>query len=106
MLSTVLDVFRLRQYFNTVLVGRDLLGGLVEDAEFLNAARRALITLPIESAGPEERDPFPPFEERRLTGLRGKRVALMATGGSGALASVVGAGRALEEAGVRPAVIS
>ncbi len=30
----------------------------------------------------------------------------MATGGSGALASVVGAARALEEAGVRPAVIS
>lgn len=106
MLSTVLDVFRLRQYFNAALIARDLLGGLVEDTEFLNAARRALITLPIESAGPDERDPFPPFEERRLAGLQGKRVALMATGGSGALASVVGVARALEEAGVRPAVLS
>ena len=31
---------------------------------------------------------------------------MLATGGSGALASVVGAARALEEAGIRPAVIS
>jgi NTE family protein len=38
--------------------------------------------------------------------LKGKRVALLATGGSGALASVVGAARALEEAGIRPSVIS
>jgi NTE family protein len=38
--------------------------------------------------------------------LAGRRVALMATGGSGALASVVGVARALEEAGVRPATIS
>ena len=37
---------------------------------------------------------------------RGRRVALLATGGSGALASVVGAGRALEECGIVPAVVS
>ena len=50
--------------------------------------------------------PFPPPQPLRVDWLEGRRLALMATGGSGALASVVGAARALEEAGVRPAVIS
>ena len=36
----------------------------------------------------------------------GPRVALLATGGSGALASVVGVARAMEERGVRPCLIS
>ncbi len=36
----------------------------------------------------------------------GQRIALAATGGSGAMASLVGAARAFEEAGLRPALIS
>jgi len=68
--------------------------------------RRAAVTLPGERRRAVERHPFGPLEPFPAAWLEGKRVALMATGGSGALASVVGAARALEEAGVRPAVIS
>ncbi|HKH88543.1 MAG TPA: hypothetical protein VKA05_06950, partial [Acidimicrobiales bacterium] len=106
MLSTVLDVFRLRQYFNVITRTREVIDGVREDAGLLEDARRALVMLPFERRAPVDQHPFPPSEPLRLTGLKGRRVALVATGGSGALASVVGAARALEEAGIRPAVIS
>lgn len=105
MLGPVTDVFRLRQYFNVVTRTREVVGGVREDSGMLNDVRRALVRLPFErrSSG---HNPFPPDEPLPLPGLGGKRLALIATGGSGALASVVGAARALEEAGERPAVIS
>ncbi|MFZ0172475.1 MAG: patatin-like phospholipase family protein [Acidimicrobiales bacterium] len=106
MLSNVLDVFRLRQYFNVITRTREVIDGVREDAGFLNDARRAVVTLPFEQRQPISTQPFPPAKPLRLSGLKHKRLALVATGGSGALASVVGAARALEEAGVRPAVIS
>jgi NTE family protein len=106
MLSTILDVFRLRQYFNAVLAAGDVLGGLREDAGFVNTVRRALISLPLEQVGPSDVHPFPPVVERHLPALEGKRVALIATGGSGALASVTGVWRAFEETGIRPSVVS
>ena len=105
MLSAALDVFRLRQYFDVLARGREVLAGIGEDWGFLNDARRALVRLPGEGGRPV-RSPFPPTDHLELPGLEGRRVALMATGGSGALASVVGAARALEEAGVRPAVMT
>src|SRR5579863_3201753 len=106
MLGTVLDVFRLRQYFNLITGARELVEGLREDAGFVNDARRAVVRLPMERRAPADVRPFPAIEPLELPALRGRRLALVATGGSGALASVVGAARALEEAGVRPAVIS
>lgn len=105
MLGPVLDVFRLRQYFNVVTRMRQVADGLREDAGFLGDCRRALVTLPFERRPPPT-SPFPAMQPLDLSGLAGRRLALLATGGSGALASVVGAGRALEEAGVHPAVIS
>jgi len=105
-LSTVLDVFRLRQYFNVVTVTREWVAGLREDTGLLAEVRRTLITLPGERPRPVELHPFASPESFQVDWLEGKRCALMATGGSGALASVVGAARAFEEAGVRPAVIS
>ncbi len=106
MLSAALDVFRLRQYFDVITVMRSWADGIRDDVGLLTDVRRALMVLPGERARPTEREPFPPLEPFRVDWLEGKRLALMATGGSGALASVVGAARALEEAGVRPAVIS
>jgi NTE family protein len=106
MLSPLLDVFRLRQYFNVVTATREWIDGVREDAGLLTDMRRALVMLPGERRRPTERDPLGPSEPFEAPWLEGKRVALMATGGSGALASVVGAARALEEAGVRPAVVS
>ena len=106
MLGSLLDVFRLRQYFNVVTAAREWVEGVREDAGLLGDVRRAAFRLPGERRREVDRRPFGPLEPFDAGWLRGKRLALMATGGSGALASVVGAARALEEAGVRPAVIS
>jgi len=105
-LSAALDVFRLRQYFNVITATREWVDGIRDDAGLLDDVRRATFTLPGERPRRVERRPFPPSDPFGVEWLEGKRLALMATGGSGALASVVGAARALEEAGVRPAVIS
>ena len=102
MLGTVLDVFRLRQYFNVITRARELVDGVREDAGLLDDARRALDHPALRAARPVDLHPFPPTEALHLSGLKGRRVALVATGGSGALASVVGAARALEEARVAP----
>src|SRR5208282_1456512 len=44
--------------------------------------------------------------ERPVGGLQGKRIAIIATGGSGGCVALVGVARAFEEAGIRPALIS
>jgi NTE family protein len=106
MFSTILDVFRLRQYFNVATRAREFVEGVREDAGFLDDARRALVTLPFEQRGAPDLRPFPHSVPFHAEWLHGRRVALLATGGSGAMASVVGVARALEEAGVRPAVVS
>ncbi|MDE3085866.1 MAG: patatin-like phospholipase family protein [Acidobacteriota bacterium] len=105
MLSSVLDVFRLRQYFDAVTRARQWADGVREDAGLLGDMRRAFLPLPFDRAGPIGH-PFPPAEPFELGSLGGRRVAVVATGGSGALASVVGVARALEEAGVVPCAYS
>ncbi len=106
MLGPMLDVFRLRQYFNIITRTRELVGGVREDAGLINDARRAVVTLPFERRRQPNLHPFPRAQALAVADLKGRRLALLATGGSGALASVVGAARALEEARIRPAVIS
>jgi NTE family protein len=77
------------------------------DIGFLMNARRALLPLPIiDRPDPVPTDVLPPFTRRPASGLRGKRVAVVGSGGSGACVSLVGVARAFEEAGVRPASIS
>lgn len=106
MLSAVLDVFRLRQYFDVITRARQWADGLREDAGLLSDVRRAMVPLPGDFPGASERRPFPDVEPLDASWIDGRRLAVVATGGSGALASVVGVGRALEEAGVQPAVWS
>jgi len=106
MLGAALDVFRLRQYFNVITRAREIMDGVRDDAGLVNDARRALVTLPFERRRPPGLHPFPRAQPLRAAGLDGRRLGVVATGGSGALASVVGAARALEEAGVRPVVFS
>jgi NTE family protein len=105
MLDSVLDVFRMRQYFDVATRARELAGGLRDDLGLLDDARRAIVRLPTDRT--EVRGPAFPAARPFANGLgRLERLALVATGGSGALASVVGVARALEESGVRPSVIS
>ena len=106
MLSAALDVFRLRQYFNVATRAREVVEGVREDAGFLTDAGRAMLRRPATGDHECARSPFPPMSRFTSHVAPGQRLALIATGGSGALASVVGAARALEEAQVRPSVIS
>ncbi len=105
MIGAAVDIFRLRQYFNVITRTREFANGIREDAGLLDDLRRAVITLPFDR---QQRDlhPFPAFARLHTSGLADKRLALMATGGSGAMASLVGAARAFEEASLTPAVIS
>jgi NTE family protein len=105
MIGAAVDIFRLRQYFNVITRTRQFADGIRQDAGLLDDLRRAVVTLPFDRS---QRDlhPFPAFTRLRTSGLADKRVALMSTGGSGAMASLVGAARAFEEAGLTPAVIS
>jgi NTE family protein len=105
MLGNVLDVFRMRQYFNIATRAGQWATGLRDDAGFLGDARRALVRLPTDRRT-VDRHPFPRFDSFSPSTMPGPRLGLVATGGSGALASVVGVARALEEAGIRPAVLS
>lgn len=109
MLGAALDVFRLRQMFGLATRARELGHDLAGDLSFLEVTRRAM--LPLGERRPtrpeEETMPvFPAAPHKALAGLRGRRVALMATGGSGALASVVGAARAFEDTDIQPSVIT
>jgi NTE family protein len=105
MLDTALDVFRMRQYFNVITRGRQWVDGLRSDAGLLDDLRRAMLPLPTDRAVPA-RSPFPPLDPFRPQFDPSQRVAIVATGGSGALASIVGVARAFEEGGLRPSMLS
>lgn len=106
MLSPLLDIFRLRQYFDVITRARQWAEGFGEDAGFVTDLRRALVPIPTEASAAPTRWPFPEPEPLALPWVADRRLGVVATGGSGALASVVGVARALEEAGVTPAVYS
>ncbi|MCU0268286.1 MAG: patatin-like phospholipase family protein [Acidimicrobiales bacterium] len=106
MLGAVLDVFRLRQYFNAAARVREWGEGLVDDAGLVRDVRRGFVPLPTDRREAAAPPAFPSRRASPAVALRDRRVGVVATGGSGALASVVGVGRALEEVGVRPAALS
>jgi NTE family protein len=101
MLSYLIDMGRIGQYFGHAVRAERVLQSTRADVRYLDRMRRGLLPLPIDRPEPLV-DPFPPLQARHLPELEGRRVAVIATGGSGALASVVGVARALEEAGVQP----
>lgn len=104
LLDAAVDVFRMRQYFNVMVRARDVGAALVRDARFLDALRRGLLPLPTDY----RRAQGPIFRSLRGVApapLHG-RVAVVSSGGSGALASLVGVARALEESETQVAVYS
>ena len=79
------------------------------DPTFLLRLRRTLLPLPIVDRRRTPADHtaiFPPFEARPVRALQGKRIGLVAGGGSGGCVSLIGVRRAFEEAGIEPALIS
>jgi NTE family protein len=102
-----LDPYHLKRNFERAneLIG---LAALSRDLSFLRNVRRAALPLPFvdRRPDPDVSDLFPPLRKRPIPFLEGKRVAVVASGGSGACVSLVGVARALEEAGVEPVLIS
>jgi NTE family protein len=103
-LDAVLDIHRLRQYFNVVVRARDLAVAARKDAMFLNAVRRGVLPLPADRpSGPGR--VFEQAEAAAPPRLEG-RVAVVATGGSGAMACLVGVAKALQDSGTEVSVYS
>lgn len=92
MLDELLDIFRLRQYFNVITRTREWVEGLRDDAAFLTDAGRAALHLSPGANGPTAQ-PFAAMEPFDPVIGEGQRIALAATGGSGAMASMVGVAR-------------
>jgi NTE family protein len=80
---------------------------LATDASFLRTARRQLLPLPLVDR-PQRIDSsvFGQFDPRPIPALKGKRIGVVGSGGSGACVALVGVARAFEEAGIEPASIS
>lgn len=103
-LDALIDIFQVREYFNRLLAATDLAGMLMRDTDFANDVRRALLPLPFDHrATPSVSFPA---AEGDLRGPGPIRLGLVATGGSGALACMVGMVRALEEVGGSVSVYS
>lgn len=104
-IGTVVDIFRMREYFGGLTGARDVARLLGEDATLLGQLRRASVKLPLDSSPSPPAEPLWPRHGRRRA-LAPARLGIVATGGSGALASMVGAVQACRELGVEPQVMS
>ncbi len=102
-----LDLYNLKHALERVNETLDIARASA-DIRFLLHARRELLPLPLvdRPAHVDARGVFPSFTRRPARGLQGKRVGVLASGGGGACAATVGAARALEEAGIEPALIT
>jgi len=103
-LDAALDIFRIRQLFNVIVRTRDTVRAIYDDTAFLEAVRRGLVPLPSDRRPPPGRV-FEPLRGAAPPPLTG-RVGVVATGGSGALASLVGVAKALEDSGTEVSVYS
>jgi len=103
-LDAALDIFRMRQYFNVIVRARDVATAIRKDATFLDTVRRGMLPLPFDRR-PEPGRVFGPLRGAAPPPLAG-RIGVVATGGSGALASLVGVAKALEDSGTEVAVYS
>jgi NTE family protein len=103
-LDAALDIFRIRQYFDVVVRTRDVLTAAGKDGAFLDALRRGILPLPFDRR-PAPGPIFGPPAEASPPPLAG-RVGVVASGGSGAMASLVGVAKALEESGTEVSAYS
>ncbi|HUZ87897.1 MAG TPA: patatin-like phospholipase family protein [Candidatus Baltobacterales bacterium] len=104
-LGQLIDIFRVREYFDGLTEIRDLARRLREDAGFAGSLRRALVRLPIDPKPALPAGPLWPNTTARAP-VHGMRLGIVASGGSGALACLVGMLQACQELGVRPRAMS
>jgi NTE family protein len=103
-LDAVLDIHRVRQYFNVIVGARAVAGAVRKDLGFLDAVRRGIVPLPFDHQ-PAVGQVFEHLAGTAPPPLKG-RVGVVASGGSGALASLIGVAKALEESGTPVSVYS
>ncbi len=106
MLTSIVEPNNLRTVFATLSVARDVVARLREDGAFVRRVRRALLPMPFDRDPALPPEVFPGLEPFDAAWIQGKKIAIVASGGSGATASLVGVQRAFEEAGVAPGAIS
>lgn len=99
-----LDIFRVRGYFGAMTQLRDLARQAREDVRFVDAVRRSLVSLPGEDGAHEVGAIWPAGAAQARP--RHVRLGLVASGGSGALSSLLGVLKACEELKIMPAVMS
>jgi NTE family protein len=104
--SDLIEPNNLRLLFGLSSFIGDLAEDLREDLSFVRVLGSALSPYPAAAAPLSTARIFPPLRRRSIPALQGKRVGLVASGGSGALASLCGVRRAFEEAGIEVAAIS
>jgi NTE family protein len=107
MLSRLVGPFHVKEYFHWVAQARHLREDLQEDWSFVRAMRSALLPVPVLDREPIlEADLFAQWRPLTVEALRGKKVGIVATGGSGAMICALGAMRACQEAELDIAAIS
>ena len=95
MTSYVADIARVAHYLRNGERIRGLLANPRDDLRFLDQ-QLLRAALPVATdRQPAPTQPFPAFRERDLPALAGRRIALIASGGSGVLGSVLGVARVL-----------
>lgn len=101
-LDYLTDLARVGQYLRHPVRAGMWWRVLRDDAAVVDQLRRALVPLPFDGRpeAPEEVFAAPRADAPQV--WAGRRVAVIATGGSGALSAMVGVVRAVAEAGVRP----
>jgi NTE family protein len=104
MFSDLIEPNNLRLLFGAGNFLGDLADDLREDLSFARIVGRSMLRP--AAAEPAPAKIFPQFRRRSVPALEGKRIGLVASGGSGALASLCGVRRAFEEAGIEVAAIS
>lgn len=101
-LSYLTDLPRVGQYLRHPVRAALVMQKVREDVLIVEQLRRALLPLPLDRRPQVPADPFAGLDEPPGPAWVGRRVAVVATGGSGALASVVGVVHALRQADVQP----
>jgi NTE family protein len=101
-LDYLTDLARVGQYLRHPVRAGMWWRVLREDASILDQMRRAMVPLPFEARPEPPDEMFPLGRTGGRHAWHDRRVGVVATGGSGALAAVVGVVRALQEADIAP----
>lgn len=104
--SDSLEPNNLRLVFSAFNVARDVATDLARDLSFARSIAKALGPGPRRDHVAPDGPVFPPLRPLSVPALKGKRIGLVSSGGSGATASLCGLKRAFEEAGLEVSAIS